>query len=356
MPTITEDVQKAKPVSKSKDISKTNNEKLQVINQTISLIEKQFGAGSIMQLGSDKYVAIEGISTGSLSLDIATGIGGFPKGRITEVFGPESSGKTTLALHAVANVQKNGGIAAYIDAEHAIDPLYARKIGVNTDELLISQPDCGEDALCIAETLVRSNSVDIIVVDSVAALTPRAELDGEIGDKFVGLQARMMSQAMRKLTGAISRSQTCMIFINQIREKIGVMFGNPETTTGGRALKFFSSMRVEVRKSEVIKSGSEDQSTGHKVKAKVVKNKLAAPFRSAIFEIHFASGISRVSEIIELGVEHKILDKKGSWFAYGETKVGQGKEAAAQFFQENPDILKEIEAKIFASIDQKPVE
>ncbi len=341
---------KTKPVAEGKSPETSRGmdlkERTRMIDTALSAIEKQFGPGSIMQLGSKNFIQVETISTGSLSLDVATGIGGMPKGRIVEVFGPESSGKTTLALHVVANAQKAGGVAAYIDAEHAVDPGYARKIGVKTDELLISQPDCGEDALIIVETLIRSNAVDVIVVDSVAALTPRAELDGEIGDKFVGLQARMMSQAMRKLTAAIARSKTCVIFINQIREKIGVMFGNPETTTGGRALKFFASMRIDIRKSEQIKTAAEDVVVGNKVKVKVVKNKLAAPFRTAEFEIDYNRGISKVGEVVDLGVLHKVLDKKGSWFTYGETKIGQGREASKLFMDENPKIMAEIENKI----------
>jgi recombination protein RecA len=329
-----------------------NKERTRLIENAVSMIEKQFGAGSIMQLGSDHFVKVAVISTGSLGLDIATGIGGMPKGRIVEIFGHESSGKTTLALHVVANAQKGGGVAAYIDAEHAVDPGYARKIGVKTDELLISQPDCGEDALSIAETLVRSNAVDVIVIDSVAALTPKAELEGEMGDKFIGLQARMMSQAMRKLTATVAKSKTCLIFINQIREKVGVMFGNPETTTGGKALKFFASMRVEIRKQEVIKTGDEEAS-GHKVKAKVVKNKLAAPFRQAEFEINFNHGISKSGEIVDLGVDHKLIDKKGSWFSYGDEKIGQGRDAAKTYLEENHKLMHELEEKIKKTLLEK---
>lgn len=342
----------AKPTSTKKAISPEQKKRLDAIDNAISTVEKQFGQGSLMSLGSNQIIPVETISTGSLTLDIATGIGGFPKGRIIEVYGPESSGKTTLALHVVANAQKGGGIAAYIDAEHAVDPKYARKIGVKIDELLVSQPDCGEDALAIAETLIRSNAVDVVVVDSVAALTPRAELEGEMGDKHVGLQARMMSQAMRKLTSAIARSKTCVIFINQIREKVGVMFGNPETTTGGRALKFFSSMRIEVRKAEMIKTSGED-ATGNKVRSKVVKNKLAAPFRTAEFEISYNQGISRSSEILDLGVACKIIDKKGSWFSYKTDKIGQGREMSKQFLENNPDIFKEIEDRIITLINEK---
>lgn len=320
-------------------------ERMKLVENAVAQIEKQFGAGSIMQLGSNRHILVESISTGSLNLDICTGIGGVPRGRIIEIFGPESSGKTTLALHVVANVQKAGGVAAYIDAENAIDPGYARKIGVKTDEMLISQPDSGEDALSITETLIRSNVIDVIIVDSVAALVPKAELDGEMGDKFVGLQARMMSQAMRKLTGAIAKSKTCVIFINQIREKVGVMFGNPETTTGGRALKFFASMRIDLRKTETLKN-SDDVPTGNMVTAKVVKNKMAPPFRKAEFELNYNEGISRTGEIIDLGVTCKIVDKKGSWFQYGETKIGQGREAAKQFLMEHKEVMQEIEDKI----------
>lgn len=334
-----------KTETQNKETDTSDKKRAVLIENTISTIEKQYGAGAIIQLGSKNFVQADSISTGSLTLDMATGIGGVPKGRIIEVFGPESSGKTTLALHIVASAQKEGGIAAYIDAEHAVDPGYARRIGVKINELLVSQPDSGEDALSIVETLVRSNSVDVIVIDSVAALTPKAELIGEMGDKFVGLQARMMSQAMRKLTGAIAKSKTCVVFINQIREKIGVMFGNPETTPGGRALKFFASMRIDLRKSQVIKT-TNDAIIGNKVISKVVKNKLAAPFRRAEFDIYYNRGICRASEIIELGVKFKIIDKKGSWFAYGDTKIGQGKETAITFLEQNPKTFIEIENKI----------
>ena len=342
----------AAPKNEAPKVDAEKKEKLKLVENTVAQIEKQFGAGAIMQLGSDRHIPVEAISTGSLTLDIATGIGGMPKGRIIEIFGPESSGKTTLALHVVANSQRNGGIAAYIDAEHAVDPGYARRLGVKTDELLISQPDSGEDALSIADTLIRSNAIDVIIVDSVAALTPKAELEGEMGDKHVGLQARMMSQAMRKLTSAVSKSKTCLVFINQIREKVGVMFGNPETTTGGRALKFFASMRVDLRKSEAIKN-TEDEMTGHMVVAKVVKNKLAAPFRKAEFELNFKEGISRSGEIIDLAVKYKIIDKKGSWFTYGDTKIGQGREAAKQFLIDNKEISREVEEKIKGNYSDK---
>ena len=335
-----------------KSESPEKREKMKQVENAVAQIEKQFGAGSIMQLGSDRHVLVEAISTGSLNQDICTGIGGVPRGRIIEIFGPESSGKTTLALHVVANAQRAGGVAAYIDAENAIDPTYARKIGVKTDEMLISQPDSGEDALSITETLIRSNVIDVIIVDSVAALVPKAELDGEMGDKFVGLQARMMSQAMRKLTGAIAKSKTCVIFINQIREKVGVMFGNPETTTGGRALKYFASMRIDLRKIETLKN-TDDVPVGNMVTAKVVKNKMAAPFRKAEFELNFNEGISRTGEVIDLGVQCKIVDKKGSWFQYGETKLGQGREAAKQFVADHKDVMLEIEDKIKAFYQEK---
>jgi len=344
---------KATDTKTAKENASAVAEKKRLIDGAISLVEKQFGVGSIMQLGSKHFIDVETISTGSLTLDLATGVGGMPKGRIVEIYGPESSGKTTLALHIVANAQKTGGIAAFIDAEHAVDPSYARKIGVKTDELLISQPDCGEDALSIAETLIRTNSVDVIVIDSVAALTPKTELMGEIGDKHVGLQARMMSQAMRKLTGAISRSKTLVVFINQIRMKIGVMFGSPETTTGGRALKFFASMRIDLRKIETLKTPSNDEVIGTRVRAKVVKNKLAAPFRMGEFEINFNHGISRSGEVLDLGVKYKVIDKKGSWFAYGETKLGQGRETVKKLLMGNEKLLKEIEEKVVKIIKDK---
>jgi recombination protein RecA len=328
-------------------------DKSRMIETTISTIEKMFGVGSIMQLGSTRFVEVDAISTGSLTLDLATGIGGMPKGRIVEVYGPESSGKTTLALHVVANAQRKGGIAAYIDAEHAVDPAYARKLGVKIEELLISQPDSGEDALAIAETLIRSNAIDVIIVDSVAALTPRAELDGEMGDKHVGLQARMMAQAMRKLTGAISKSKTCVIFINQIREKVGVMFGNPEVTTGGRALKFFASMRIDLRKIETLKAPGGDEVIGCRVRSKVVKNKLAPPFRKGEFEVSFNKGISRSGELLDLGVVYKIVDKKGSWFNFGETKLGQGREGAKNFLEEHKNVMNDLEKKVQAALRER---
>lgn len=310
-----------------------------------SQIEKQFGKGSIMKLGESPTVAEAGvIPTGSLALDIALGIGGIPRGRVMEIYGPEQSGKTTLALHIVAEAQKAGGKAAIIDAEHAVDPSYAQRLGVNIDDLLISQPDTGEQALEIAEILIRSGAIDVIVVDSVAALVPKAELEGEMGDAHMGLQARLMSQALRKLTGIISKSNSVLIFINQIREKIGILFGNPETTTGGRALKFYASVRIEVRKTDTIKSGTE--TIGHQVVAKVVKNKCAPPFKKATFDIEFGKGISRVADILDLAVETKVVDKSGSWFTYKENRIGQGRENAKQFLLENPKIMLEIEGAV----------
>ncbi len=323
------------------------------LDLAIAQIEKQFGAGSIMSLGV-KHAAneIEVIKTGSIALDLALGIGGVPRGRVVEIYGPESSGKTTLATHIVANVQKNGGVAAYIDAEHALDPGYAAKIGVNIDDLLISQPDSGEEALNIAEMLARSGAIDVIVIDSVAALVPKSELDGDIGDSHMGLQARMMSQALRKLTSALAKSKTCAVFINQIREKIGVMFGNPETTTGGRALKFYSSVRLDIRRIGAIKN-SDNMDIGNRVKVKVVKNKMAAPFQSAEFDIYFNEGISRISAIVDLGVEQNIIEKKGSWFAYGANRLGQGKEAACGELKKNTKMADEIENKIIEKLKEK---
>ena len=310
----------------------------------LSQIEKQFGRGSIMKLGQDVKVDVPVISTGALSLDLALGIGGLPRGRVVEIFGPEASGKTTLTLTVMREAQKNGGVAAFIDAEHAFDYTYAKKLGLNLDDLLISQPDTGEQALEIAETLVRSNAVDVVGIDSVAALVPRAEIEGEMGQSHMGLQARLMSQALRKLTAAISKSKTCVIFINQLREKIGVMFGNPETTTGGRALKFYASVRLDLRRLAQLKIG--DAIIGNRVRAKVVKNKVAPPFRKAEFDILYDQGISSSSCILEMAVEHNILQKSGAWFIYGQDKVGQGKENARRFLEENPKLLKELEAKV----------
>lgn len=327
--------------------------KRKALEAAISLIEKQFGENSIMTLGQHSAAREIGIiKTGSVALDIALGIGGVPRGRIVEIYGPESSGKSTLALHIVANAQKAGGLAAYIDAEHALDPSYAAKIGVNIDELMISQPSSGEEALNIAETLARSNAVDVIVVDSVAALVPKSELEGEIGDQFMGLQARMMSQALRKLTSSLAKSNTCAVFINQIREKIGVMFGNPETTTGGKALKFYSSIRMDIRRTGSIK-GADNSDVGNRVKVKVVKNKLAPPFQLAEFDIMFNEGISRLGSIIDLGAEYNILTKKGAWFNYGEHRLGQGKEAVRDELRKHPKMADEIEKAIFAAAAQK---
>ncbi|MBS4167776.1 recombinase RecA [Parachlamydia sp. AcF125] len=321
-------------------------ERKKALDLAVSHIKKQFGEGAIMSLGNHSSMReISVIKTGALTLDVALGIGGVPRGRIIEIYGPESSGKSTLATHIVASAQKAGGLAAYIDAEHALDPAYAAKIGVNIDELLISQPDSGEEALNIAETLARSNAVDVIVVDSVAALVPKSELEGEIGDSFIGLQARMMSQALRKLTSTLAKSNTCAIFINQIREKIGVMFGNPETTTGGRALKFYSSIRLDIRRTAGIK-GPDNSEVGNRVKVKVVKNKVAPPFRSAEFDILFNEGISRTGAVIDLGTEFQIIDKKGAWFSYQGQRLGQGREAVRDELKNNPKLLDEIEQLI----------
>ena len=324
-------------------------EKKKALEMALSQIEKQFGKGSIMILGSESRANIAVISTGALSLDIALGVGGLPKGRVIEIFGPESSGKTTVALHVIAEAQKNGGFAAFIDAEHALDPVYAGKLGVNIDELLVSQPDTGEQALEIAESLVRSGAIDVLVVDSVAALVPRAEIEGEMGDAHIGLQARLMSQAMRKLSGAISKSQTAAIFINQIREKVGVMFGNPETTPGGRALKFYASVRLDIRRLETLKRGNE--MIGNRTRAKVVKNKVAPPFKQADFDIIYGEGISREGCVLDLAIEKDIIKKSGAWFSYGEDRLGQGRDNAKEFLKENPDIYQEIEQQIRVQYD-----
>ena len=322
-----------------------NEGKKKALELAVTQIEKQFGKGSIMKLGIDDLSAdVPAISTGSLSLDIALGIGGLPRGRVVEIFGPESSGKTTLCLHVIAEAQKAGGSAAFIDAEHALDVSYAQKLGVRTDDLLVAQPDTGEQALEIAETLVRSGAIDLVVVDSVAALVPRAEIEGEMGDAHMGLQARLMSQALRKLTGAISKSMTTVVFINQIRMKIGVMFGNPETTTGGNALKFYSSVRLDIRRIESIKDGQEV--TGSRARVKVVKNKTAPPFRQAEFDIMFAAGVSKVGELVDLGVDRKIINKAGAWYSYKDERLGQGREAVKTFLKENPDIANTIEKQI----------
>jgi recombination protein RecA len=321
-----------------------NNDKLKALQAAMAKIEKDFGKGSIMRMGDDKVEQIEVIPTGSIGLDIALGVGGYPKGRIIEIYGPESSGKTTLAIHAIAQAQNQGGIAAFIDAEHAFDRFYAEKLGVDTDNLLISQPDCGEQALEIADQLIRSAAVDIVVIDSVAALTPKAEIEGDMGDNKVGLQARLMSQALRKLTASISKTNTTCIFINQLRDKIGVMFGNPETTTGGNALKFYASVRIDIRKVTMLKEG--DTPIGNQVRAKVIKNKVAPPFRKAEFEITFGEGISQIGEIIDIGVNAGIIKKSGSWFSYGETKIGQGREAVKRILTDNPEMAEEIKNKI----------
>lgn len=320
-----------------------NEGKLKALGLAMDQITKQFGDGSIMKLGDAKKVDIELLSSGSLSLDLALG-GGYPKGRIIEIYGPESSGKTTLTLHAIAEIQKGGGTAAFIDAEHALDPAYAKKLGVDTDNLLVSQPDNGEQALEIVETLVRSNAVDLIVVDSVAALVPQAEIDGDMGDSHMGLQARLMSQALRKLTGIINKSHATVIFINQIRMKIGVMFGNPETTTGGNALKFYASVRADIRRTGQIKEGEEI--IGNRTKVKIVKNKIAPPFRVAEFDIMYNEGISKTGDVLDLAVEHLIVGKSGAWFDYNDAKIGQGREATKKYLKENPDVLAEIEQKV----------
>ena len=324
-----------------------NTEKKKALEAAMSQIEKQFGKGSVMKLGEFKAMEIEAIPTGALSLDIALGIGGVPRGRIIEIFGPESSGKTTLALHIIAEAQKQGGEAAFIDAEHALDPVYSRKLGVDIDNLIVSQPDTGEQALEITESLVRSGALDVIVVDSVAALVPKAEIDGDMGDSHMGLQARLMSQALRKLAGAINKSKTVLIFINQLREKIGVMFGNPETTTGGRALKFYASVRMDIRKIENIKQDGEVK--GNRVRVKVIKNKVAPPFREAEFDIVYGQGISKEGNILDMAVNLDIVEKAGSWFSYNGERIGQGRENVKKYLKENPDTMKEIEEKVRAN-------
>ena len=327
-----------------------NAEKKKALEMAMSQIEKQFGKGSVMKLGEFKAMEIEAIPTGALSLDIALGIGGVPRGRIIEIFGPESSGKTTLALHIIAEAQKMGGDAAFIDAEHALDPVYAKKLGVDIDNLIVSQPDTGEQALEITESLVRSGALDVIVVDSVAALVPKAEIDGEMGDSHMGLQARLMSQALRKLAGAINKSKTVLIFINQLREKIGVMFGNPETTTGGRALKFYASVRMDIRKAENIKQDGEVK--GNRVRVKVIKNKVAPPFREAEFDIVYGQGISKEGNILDMAVNLDIVEKAGSWFSYNGERIGQGRENVKKYLKENPKMLEEIEAKVRADCEK----
>jgi recombination protein RecA len=330
-----------------------NNERVKAIDLALAQIEKQFGKGSIMRLGSkEAIVPIAVISTGAISFDAALGVGGFPRGRVVEIFGPESSGKTTIALQVVAEAQKTGGMAAFVDAEHALDPGYAKKLGVDVDNLLVSQPDYGEQALEIVEALVRSNAIDVLVVDSVAALVPKAELDGEMGDSHMGLQARLMSQALRKLTGTVAKSRTCLIFINQIREKIGVMFGNPETTTGGRALKFYSSVRIDIRRIAAIKEG--DVVTGSRTRVKIVKNKVAAPFRESEFDILYGEGISREGDLIDLAVNNNILEKSGSWFSYKGERIGQGRENARSFLKENKDTMAKLDAEVRKALGMVP--
>lgn len=318
------------------------------LQEAMDQIQKQFGKGSIMKLGEQSSMNIETISTGSISLDLATGVGGVPKGRIVEIYGPESSGKTTLTLHIVAEAQKNGGKAAFIDAEHALDPVYAKNLGVKVDELLVSQPDTGEQALEICDMLARSGALDVIVIDSVAALVPKAEIQGDMGDSHVGLQARLMSQALRKIAGAVNRSNTCVVFINQLREKIGVMFGNPETTTGGRALKFYASMRLDVRRIETIKSG--DQMLGNRTRVKIVKNKVAPPFKQAEFDIMYGEGISKAGDILDCAVSEKIVEKAGSWYSYAGDRIGQGRENVKKWLDENPNVLEDIKVKLLETI------
>ena len=343
-------------MAKKEDVTTAGSpaDKLKALQAAMDRIEKNFGKGAIMKLGDENVQEIEVIPTGSIGLDVALGVGGYPRGRIIEIFGPESSGKTTLAIHAIAEAQKNGGIAAIIDAEHAFDRFYAQKLGVDVNSLLIAQPDNGEQALEIADQLISSAAVDLVIIDSVAALTPKAEIEGDMGDNKVGLQARLMSQALRKLTATISKTNTTCIFINQLREKIGVMFGNPETTTGGNALKFYASVRIDIRKSTPVKDGEEI--LGHLTKVKIVKNKVAPPFRRAEFEIMFGEGISKVGEIIDLGVEYGIIKKSGSWFSYGETKLGQGRDAVKDLLIDNPELIEELEAKIVEALKKKSEE
>ena len=332
-------------------MSESNAEKLKALQLTMDRLEKSYGKGTIMKLGDNNVQDVDVIPTGSLTLDLAMGVKGYPKGRIIEIYGPESSGKTTLTIHAIAECQKQGGIAAFIDAEHAFDATYAQALGVNIDELIISQPDNGEQALEIADNLIRSGAIDLLIVDSVAALTPKAEIEGEMGDSQMGLQARLMSKALRKLTSSIKKANCCTIFINQLREKIGVMFGNPETTTGGNALKFYASVRLDIRRASQIKNG--DEVIGNRTRLKVVKNKVAPPFRKAEFDIMYGEGISKVGEIIDLGVDHDVIKKAGSWFSYGDTKLGQGRDAVKQLLEDNPELMEELEQKIVEALNQE---
>ncbi len=338
-------------MAKEQSANDIRNEKLKALELTLGKIEKDFGKGTIMKMGDHAIVDVGSIPSGSIALDVALGIGGYPRGRIVEIYGPESSGKTTLALHAIAEAQKTGGIAAFIDAEHAFDRFYAQKLGIDIENLLISQPDNGEQALEIADHLIRSGAIDIVVIDSVAALTPKAEIEGEMGDSRMGLQARLMSQALRKLTANINKTNTCCVFINQLREKIGIMFGNPETTTGGNALKFYASSRIDIRRISQLKEG--DETLGNHVRVKIVKNKLAPPFKKAEFDIMFGEGISRTGELVDLGVEQEILKKSGSWFSYGETRLGQGRDAVKALLADNPELAEEIEAKIKEVLQKK---
>ncbi|WP_291854589.1 recombinase RecA [Marinilabilia sp.] len=345
--------QQEKTDKKQQEAKKVNAEKLKALQLTMDKIDKTYGKGAIMRMGESVADNVPSFSSGSIGLDRALGIGGYPRGRVIEIYGPESSGKTTLAIHAMAEVQKLGGIAAIIDAEHAFDRFYAQKLGVDVENLLISQPDNGEQALEIADQLIRSSAIDLVVIDSVAALTPKAEIEGEMGENKMGLQARLMSQALRKLTSNISKTNTCCIFINQLREKIGVMFGNPETTTGGNALKFYASVRLDIRRVTQLKNG--DEVVGNHTRVKVVKNKVAPPFRKAEFDIMYGEGISKIGEIIDIGVEHNVIKKSGSWFSYGETKLGQGREAVKDVIRDNPELAEELEQKIVAALSEEKV-